>query len=62
MHPNGYDGQRRCFPQLYGGFRVTMLNLAAGPDAFGYAMDHSEARVVVHETQLDVFNQVKLNA
>jgi len=60
MYPNGYDGVKALFSALYGGFRVTMLNLAAGPDALGYAMDHSEARVAfVHETQLDVFNQVK---
>ena len=60
MHPNGYDGVKALFSALYGGFRVTMLNLAAGPDALGYAMDHSEARIAfVHETQLDVFNQVK---
>ncbi|NCX84082.1 MAG: AMP-dependent synthetase [Rhodobacteraceae bacterium] len=60
MHPNGYDGVKALFSALYGGFRVTMLNLAAGPDALGYAMDHSEARVAfVHETQLDVFYQVK---
>lgn len=60
MHPNGYDGVKALFSALYGGFRVTMLNLAAGPDALGYAMDHSEARVAfVQETQLDVFHQVK---
>ena len=60
MHPNGYEGVKALFCALYGGFRVTMLNLAAGPDALGYAMDHSEARVAfVHETQIDAFNQVK---
>ena len=60
MHPNGYDGVKALFAALYGGFRVTMLNLAAGPDALGYAMDHSAAWVAfVHETQLDVFHQVK---
>ena len=60
MHPNGYEGVKALFSVLYGAFRVTMLNLAAGPDALGYAMDHSAARVAfVHETQLDVFNQVK---
>jgi acyl-CoA synthetase (AMP-forming)/AMP-acid ligase II len=60
MHPNGYDGVKALFAALYGGFRVTMLNLAGGPDALGYAMDHSAAWVAfVHETQLDVFHQVK---
>ena len=45
MHPNGYEGVKALFSVLYGAFRVTMLNLAAGPDALGYAMDHSAARV-----------------
>ena len=60
MHPNGLEGVKALFAALYGGFRVTMLNLAAGPDALGYAMTHSEARVAfVHDTQLDMFNQVR---
>lgn len=60
MHPNGLDGVKALFAALYGGFRVTMLNLAAGPDALGYAMDHSEARVAfVHESQLDMFEKVR---
>jgi len=60
MHPNGLDGVKALFAALYGGFRVTMLNLAAGPDALGYAMEHSEARVAfVHDAQLDLFNQVR---
>jgi len=60
MHPNGINGVKALFSALYGGFRVTMLNLAAGPDALGYAMEHSEARVAfVHDSQLEVFNQVR---
>ena len=60
MHPNGLEGVKALFAALYGGFRVTMLNLAAGPDALGYAMTHSEARVAfVHDAQLDKFNQVR---
>ncbi len=60
MHPNGLQGVKALFSALYGGFRVTMLNLAAGPDALRYAMEHSEARVAfVHEGQLDVFHQVR---
>ena len=60
MHPNGLEGIKSLFAALYGGFRVTMLNLAAGPDALGYAMEHSEARVAfVHEDQLDEFEQVR---
>ena len=51
---------KALYSALYGGFRVTMINLAAGPDAIGYALDHSEARVAfVHEDQIEVLNQVK---
>ena len=60
MHPNGYEGVKALFAALYGGFRATMLNLAAGPDALGYAMDHCQARVAfVHDSQRDLFDQVK---
>ncbi|MEM7303458.1 MAG: AMP-binding protein [Pseudomonadota bacterium] len=60
MHPNGLEGIKALFSALYGGFRVTMLNLAAGPDALGYAMEHSEARVAfVHDSQFETFNQVR---
>lgn len=60
MHPNGLEGIKALFSALYGGFRVTMLNLAAGPDALGYAMAHSGARVAfVHVDQLDAFHQVR---
>ncbi len=63
MHPNGLEGIKALFAVLYGGFRVTMLNLAAGPDALGYAMEHSEARVAfVHDAQLDAFHQVRPDA
>ena len=60
MHPNGLEGIKALFAVLYGGFRATMLNLAAGPDALAYAMDHSDARVAfVHDSQLDAFDQVR---
>ena len=60
MHPNGLEGVKALFAALYGGFRVTMLNLAAGPDALGYAMAHCEARVAfVHDAQVESFNQVR---
>lgn len=60
MHPNGLEGVKALYSVLYGGFRVTMLNLAAGPDALGYAMEHSEARLAfVHEDQLEAFNAVR---
>ncbi len=54
VHPNGPDGVLALYATLYGGFRATMINLAAGPDAIGYALDHSGARFAfVHEAQLD---------
>ena len=60
MHPNGLDGIKALFSALYGGFRVTMLNLAAGPEALGYAMEHSEARLAfVHDDQLEIFEKVR---
>jgi acyl-CoA synthetase (AMP-forming)/AMP-acid ligase II len=60
MHPNGLAGVKALFAALYGGFRVTMLNLAAGPDALGYAMEHSDARVAfVHDDQAAAFNDVR---
>ena len=63
MHPNGLEGVKALYAALYGGFRVTMLNLAAGPDALGYAMQHSQARVAfVHESQLDAFGNVRPDA
>jgi len=63
MHPNGLEGVKALYAVLYGGFRVTMLNLAAGPDALGYAMEHSEARLAfVHEDQLEAFNAVRPDA
>lgn len=43
--PNGRDGVVALYAALYGGFRATMINLAAGRDAIAYALDHSEARV-----------------
>lgn len=42
--PNGSASVTALFGILYGGFRATPLNLAAGPAAMGYALAHSEAR------------------
>ena len=60
MHPNGRDGLLALYGALYGGFRATMINLAAGPDAIRYALDHSEARIAfVHkdaQAQFDAAN------
>lgn len=63
MHPNGLEGIRALFAVLYGGFRVTMLNLAAGPDALAYAMKHSKARLAfVHDDQITTFDKVRPDA
>lgn len=58
MHPNGRTGVEALYACLYGGFRATMINLAAGPDAIAYALDHSKARFAfVHDSQIDVFKE-----
>ena len=60
MHPNGRYGVLALFAALYGGFRATMINLAAGPDAIGYALDHSEATLAfVHDDQIELFDHVR---
>lgn len=59
MHPNGRDGVIAVYAVLYGGFRATMINLAAGPDAIAYALEHSDARTAfVHDSVVDRFNAV----
>ena len=56
LHPNGRDGLVALYAALYGGFRAAMINLAAGPDAIAYALDHSEARFAfVHDSATDTF-------
>lgn len=44
MMPNGRAALECLFGTLFGGFRATVINLAAGPDAIAYALEHSEAR------------------
>ena len=62
MHPNGRAALICLYGALYGGFRATMINLAAGPDAMAYALEHSEARVAfVHEGQLAAFEKLNLS-
>ena len=54
--PNGRNAMLTLFGTLYGGFRATALNLAAGPAALGYALGHSGARLAfVDERQSDLF-------
>ncbi|MGX0878050.1 acyl-CoA synthetase (AMP-forming)/AMP-acid ligase II [Roseovarius sp. MBR-154] len=56
LHPNGQAGIEALLGTLYGGFRATMINLAAGPEAIGYALHHSGARVaLVHPSQEALF-------
>ena len=58
VHPNGPDGIIALYGILYGGFRATMINLAAGRDAIHYALDHSRARYAfVHPTASDLYTQ-----
>jgi acyl-CoA synthetase (AMP-forming)/AMP-acid ligase II len=60
--PNGSASVTALFGILYGGFRVTPLNLAAGTSAMGYALAHSEARYAfVGIGQGDLFQASKLD-
>ncbi len=62
IHPNGRDGILALFAALYAGCRATMINLAAGPDAIAYALDHSGARFAfVHPDQMQTFAKVAPN-
>ncbi len=47
MLPNGREAILAFFGATYGGFRATQINLVAGTAAIGYALGHSEARVVL---------------
>ena len=59
VHPNGRAGVLALYAALYGGFRATMINLAAGPDAIAYALDHSGARFAfVHDDQLETIARI----
>ncbi|WP_299730245.1 AMP-binding protein [uncultured Tateyamaria sp.] len=59
VHPNGREGVLSLYAALYGGFRATMINLAAGPDAIAYALDHCGARYAfVHDSQIDAIQNV----
>lgn len=59
IQPNGREGVIATYATLYGGFRATMINLAAGPSAISYALEHSGARYAfVHASQADTFAEV----
>ncbi len=54
--PNGRAGVTCLFGVLYGGFRATPLNLAAGAAAMGFAIGHSRARyALVGPEQANIF-------
>ena len=60
LQPNGREGVLAFFGAVYGGFRATMINLAAGNDAIAYALDHCEARMaLVHDSVADVFEATR---
>ncbi|ABD54484.1 AMP-binding protein [Jannaschia sp. CCS1] len=59
IHPNGRDGILALFAALYAGCRATMINLAAGPDAIAYALEHSGARFAfVHADQMETLARI----
>ena len=56
--PNGRVGIEALFAILYGGFRATMINLAAGDEAISFALSHSEARfALVGSDQMPIFER-----
>ncbi|WP_224823655.1 AMP-binding protein [Cognatishimia sp. MH4019] len=58
--PNSAEAVTAFYGALYGGFRATMINLAAGRDAISYALEHSEARFAfVHESCAALFEAAK---
>lgn len=60
LQPNGRHAIECLFGALYGGFRATVINLIAGDEAIGYALDHCEAGIaLVGDAQLDLFNRVR---
>jgi oxalate---CoA ligase len=47
MLPNSRQGVLCLFGALYGGYRTVLVNLIAGAEAIGYALSHSQARLVL---------------
>jgi acyl-CoA synthetase (AMP-forming)/AMP-acid ligase II len=63
MYPNCREAVLAIYGVLYGGFRATMINLVAGPDAISYALEHSDARfALVHESVTSLFSDTKPEA
>ncbi|WP_300034707.1 AMP-binding protein [uncultured Roseobacter sp.] len=60
MQPNGREGVLAFYAAVYGGFRATMINLAAGREAIAFALDHCDARLaLVHDSVQDVFEATR---
>ena len=58
---NGPDALKAFYGVVYGGFRATMINLAAGRDAISYALEHCEARFAyVHQNCRTLFDDANL--
>jgi sulfoacetate-CoA ligase len=56
--PNCRDNVVALYGALIGGFRATMINLAAGRDAISYALEHSEAKLAfVHPDCRALFDE-----
>lgn len=54
---NRPEGVTALYGALYGGYRATMINLAAGRDAIAFALEHSEARYAyVHSECEELFD------
>ena len=47
---NGSSALEIFYAIIYGGFRVTPLNLAAGPAALGHAISHSNCNFIFYDT------------
>lgn len=60
MIPNGRPTIEAFFGILYGGFRATMVNLAAGNDAIAYALNHCDAQfAMIGPDQISTYDAVK---
>ena len=60
ISPNSQEGVTALYGALYGGFRATMINLAAGRDAIAYALGHSRARFAyVHPRAAAIFAEAQ---
>ena len=60
LQPNGREAVECLYGVLYGGFRATVINLVAGDEAIGYALDHCEAGIaLVGDAQAELFDRVR---